>query len=1112
MSNAGQAVLGIVGAVVGFVVGGPTGAIYGFQLGYLAGTALFPTQLPHMQGPRLGDGQQTASVVGQPIPWIFGTQTVGGNIIWASPIREVANTETQGGKGGPEQDVTTYTYYRSWAILLCEGPIGGVRRVWANGKIVYDASAPTLTMVDPDDYRGFARAFAEVMNQIAANANYGGKMTIYTGTEDQLPDPVIESFEGVGNVPAHRGYAYVVFDDIELKAEDGNRMPGNWKFEVYEEGTEETLDAIQYANEVLYPWMPSETQPPMHPLNDHRYTIMGGFLPANFVAPLDPDDADDGPYDSLAAALAEVEAFRGVEMDTYLGYNAGNSEENLEKSGGNEIVSSDVLSLQGRDPEMLNIDYNSVEPTQPAYYFADGQEAAAASHADVVGDIIWEHFGIRLSTNILQSEWGGIIPDEIARTFHPGFIDTGHFPSLTFWFYSVDAQIQVQRLPVAPADPCDVGTPVPGLPNYAAVGGVLYRCGPWELDESTTYRVLQRYDPDTFQVTYPLGPARPLGHLQYDSQPFWEAYYEVEVARGRMPAGLVYGVDYPQEQAFGYRKTNDLTSIDAHPVSIASIVRRVCERAGVESYDVSDLEDRYVIGYQVSRPMAARAAIEPLRSIGFFDAVESDGVLKFPIRGKPTVARLTEDDIGCHMATDERPPSITTRKKQEFEMPRQIRVHFQNPERDYDPGEELSPARFDTRAESVLDVDVGAAITPDQAAQIAEVLYRDFWAARWSHDTSVDQSWSFIEPADCIEVPIDGRYERVRVPALVDKLPNLRSFELLRDDDGSYISLAVGTESQRTPDRITFYGPVDLVILDLPPLSAEHDDAGVYAAVRPSIIGSSFRGAVVSRSPDGGNYTIIGSLTTATPSGTIFSALPSGPTTIFDEGNELIVELIHGELESRSESDVLGGANAAAIGVNGRWEILQFKTAEPISDTTWRLSGFLRGRKGTEHSVGTSVAGDTFVMLSTGSLARLPLEVAELGLERLYKATPIGTSPEGIDAQTFTGRGIALKPFSPVHVEGERDVDGNLSIDWVRRDRLATDLDVPMSETVEDYEVDILSASGEVLRTISVSDSTVIYTAEQQTLDFGSLQAAIDVRVYQISEAVGRGYAAEATI
>ena len=69
-----------------------------------------------------------------------------------------------------------------------------------------------------------------------------------------------------------------------------------------------------------------------------------------------------------------------------------------------------------------------------------------------------------------------------------------------------------------------------------------------------------------------------------------------------------------------------------------------------------------------------------------------------------------------------------------------------------------------------------------------------------------------------------------------------------------------------------------------------------------------------------------------------------------------------------------------------------------------------------------------------------------------------------------------------------------------------------MSESTEDYEIDILDENGEVRRTISVSTPSANYSADQQLTDFGALQDSISVRIYQISSAIGRGHAGEATI
>lgn len=52
-----------------------------------------------------------------------------------------------------------------------------------------------------------------------------------------------------------------------------------------------------------------------------------------------------------------------------------------------------------------------------------------------------------------------------------------------------------------------------------------------------------------------------------------------------------------------------------------------------------------------------------------------------------------------------------------------------------------------------------------------------------------------------------------------------------------------------------------------------------------------------------------------------------------------------------------------------------------------------------------------------------------------------------------------------------------------------------------------------VKRTITgLTTPTALYTAAQQVTDFGATQSSILVNVYQISAAVGRGYAGIATL
>jgi hypothetical protein len=92
--------------------------------------------------------------------------------------------------------------------------------------------------------------------------------------------------------------------------------------------------------------------------------------------------------------------------------------------------------------------------------------------------------------------------------------------------------------------------------------------------------------------------------------------------------------------------------------------------------------------------------------------------------------------------------------------------------------------------------------------------------------------------------------------------------------------------------------------------------------------------------------------------------------------------------------------------------------------------------------------------------------------------------------------------------------DGGVTIRWIRRTRADGDSwtgEVPLGEDSERYEVDILSGTT-VVRTLSVTTSSVLYAAADELADFGMAQSSLTVRVAQLSATVGRGFAAEKTL
>ncbi|MHC4363696.1 MAG: hypothetical protein ACYSTZ_12780, partial [Planctomycetota bacterium] len=195
----GQLVTGVAGAVIGAYT--PMGAYWGWTIGVLIGTILFPPEGIDQVGPQLEDTLVQSSASGRPIPILYGTMKTTGNVIWGSEIVQKTHVE-EFGKGGPSMTSITFSYYGNFAVAVCEGE-ADLLRIWANGKLIYNPTSLSAT-------EEFAKP--------------GIDINWHRGTETQLPDAYIESFEGVGEVPAHRGTAYVVFKELPLR-DYGNGIP-----------------------------------------------------------------------------------------------------------------------------------------------------------------------------------------------------------------------------------------------------------------------------------------------------------------------------------------------------------------------------------------------------------------------------------------------------------------------------------------------------------------------------------------------------------------------------------------------------------------------------------------------------------------------------------------------------------------------------------------------------------------------------------------------------------------------------------------------------------------------------------------------------------------------
>ena len=548
--------------------------------------------------------------------------------------------------------------------------------------------------------------------------------------------------------------------------------------------------------------------------------------------------------------------------------------------------------------------------------------------------------------------------------------------------------------------------------------------------------------------------------------------------------------------------------------TLGAIVGELLQASGLSAsdYDVTRLTDT-VEGFILDAPITVRNALEYLTSAFFFDIVESDGILKCVPRGSESVKSIPEDDL-IPTAKNKMQDVLGITIGQEIELPQRVNVTYIDRPFNYDPVTQTSQRQV-VRAVDQVTTNLPIVMGATQAKKIADIMLYSAWKERVSFQLTLPPEYVRIEPTDVITVTVSGVAHEMRVMKTDMEANGVMKISAVAEDISSYDFYTQPGETGKTLTPPVLVPETHVQFVDAPPLPSDTISNQGLLRIGVAADGANWNGSAVYRSDDGGEnggntFALLAGLDGAATFGIIITNLPAGPFETWDTVNEVQVVLTAGSLASVNELAVLNGTNAALIGD----ELVQFQNAELIAESTYKLTRLLRGRQGTEWAIGSHAAGDRFILISP-ALYTAAIANNLIGRELFYKAVSVGNSLGNTDEVAFIYTGRNLKPFAPVHVKGVRDGSGNLTISWIRRSRVDSEwrdgVGIPLGEETESYEVDIMDG-GNVVRTIEVTSLAASYSATDQTTDFGSTQSSIDVKIYQLSAVVGRGYAASMAI
>jgi hypothetical protein len=1098
-------------------------------------------------GPQLTNLSVHDSRYGKGIPTVFGCARVAGNVIWASDLIETSQeTQTGGGKGGVVTGVvggtrTTYSYSIHCAIAITSGEIGGIATIWADTKVIYQNGVWLTGVV--------------------------GSSTFYNGTMTQNVDPFLQSMIGSGQVPAYRGVAYVVLESLQL-GNFGNRLP-SLTFEIMPlaiTSAPQWLGSVDAGIDCMPVVVCNKGMDPIVIEGGSvsaRRLIVGGFVnpgATTAFSVVEYDVTGDTPTE-LARLLSASFAVSDV----------GNHSWALDPSGRyvalclQNVGSSPTYQLAIYDTESRQ--FGSVFPINLILNNDTKQIAWIDAQHFVITDISGNQRGLhifaRAGLGIIDlgfyNVWGANSTTSKQPLYYTQFTPTVG----GLLHYMVDYSPNFTVVYVCPV--FWQGNTLAAGASYTLVSGIstgtgsgaqaaMLRTGDDEwtlfygtvvdmqlmsfqpgLSSAVITRPWQRLTNTSFSVTtsnHPVVFGDRIVVVQRSNSDNNYRLSEISLDGGSfslaVDGAIVNGFGNP-EFNFGAMAidgarlllmglggfNNDLAQLAIIQRrntgdTLDNIVAALLTNAGYASsdYDVTALADVPIDGFVLANPMAAAAALTPLQVFEPFDLVESDTQLKAVKRGQAAAVAIPDSEsCATDKLTPEPLPSREQTRLQELDLPVEVTIDYLDASRDYEIGSQRARRSATRGARTMAKVNLPIVCTAERAKQIAEERLFTAWAERDHARVRWSRRWLAVGPGDVVD--LGDRLMRVM---------QVKQTGGLLDVQGTLVASSSITSAAQADGGV----PADhagilpvastLYLMDLPLLRAADDQPGVYAAVS-GIAG--WPGASLWRAADGVNYSDMAAFSTAATAGIATTALPNCPSWFMDCASTVNVQMLQGILASCGAADLLNGANAAMLGS----EIIQFQTATLIGPGLYALSNLLRGRRGTESTTGTHVVGEQFVLLTQGSVQFIPALLTDRNRNYEFRALSNGQALCDAVDTNFTYALMTLQPFSPVYVAGSRSsgTGSDLTITWIRCARKNGDwidyVDVPLDEPVELYDVEIMNGSV-VMRTFSsVPTALQVYSAAQQTADWGgSIPAHYTVNVYQISSRYGRGQKATAVV
>lgn len=1047
-------VLPWVGMAVGAMFGMPQ---VGFMIGSIVGNAVDPQVI---KGPKLGEAGLQTSAEGVFRPIVFGTAAIKGNVI-SRGNRKVKTKRTQQSKGGGPVTEEQRVYW-TFAIRLTGHEIKGVSRIWQDEKLVYDVRPGSTIAAE-------SAAFAE-------------RFRLYLGDEEQLPDPDIEAYMGIGNAPAYRGSSYIVFPNFDLT--DRRESIPDFRFEVMGDGG---IFAWDYTWDFTAIPAIGGTQNSKPAFSEASGVCVFTSNQGAFVT-------TDGPTWSHEDTRAMISVCHSPQLGLFVASRSDGSEIRTSATGYAPWVEryADASSGGGQVcwaadiPEFLSLPDNT-QLTKACLHSADGETwtrhlLPAGGPINVSRVIRSERLGLYIAvcdrtpaaTERIWTSTTGRNGTWVAHgAYDVDWYDVIDVPELGLVIMIGEPGGGSNAIILTTTDFTTLTDSTP--PGFTSIPiGATYIPDSGEVVVTTWDAVNFLTSTDGLNYTFHAAGLPP------------SAYHAPQWCGGAI--NKIVSVSTGGISGDGVSLTQSAIENGTTLGQIVTFLHQIAGHTSSE-YEVSELTDR-VFGLALAGDYDCSGAIRTLMPSYFFDASEYDGGSGYRIhyhkRGKPVVKTITVDDL---IEAPER--SV---REDALERPRVLHLHYESPTIGY------APAKATERRDSPDILVVGersiqtpvAFEDPDEPAGISRKLMKVVWTevAGEEHFTVHDGHLDLV-PSDCIGVVLRNQVRRMRVVQQWVTLGDIR-LSLIRDRQSAYTAEVTGIPlPPPTQPLPSLAGETIHEILDIPALNDTHDSLRYYTAGTGESGG--WYGYLLQRKTESDlDFSDVQSITQRSIMGELVDGVAAAPEHYIDTTNVVRVQMHNDDiLDSMTDAQFLSEGGAFALETASGWEVMQYRDADEESPGVFALSYLARGRLNTGGSAHS--AGARFVLLD--SVKSIDAVTAFINTTLTHRAVSLGASPDGVPTSTLTYTAKSQTEFPCAHLFGELDGD-TLLLSTVPRHRFGT-------ETMPVRSVNWIGYRWTA--TDGVNSATADGISDAQNFDVTGWATPITITVAQLNRFTGAG-------